>query len=511
MIKRRLSQVLALGTAVALTLSGCMSANAATENDSTEVTATPVETLLLEKDTIRSELTYIGQVQPNKTVNIASLLAAEVTSVNFELGDRVEEGDVLFTVDAEDIENQVKQLQAALEAQNIGVESAQYALELAVEGSAQQRLTELQYQSGVDQAGFASRNANESRYQASKARDAAENALERAEEMESAARAALQTFIDSYDRDMYIKNDANPSVYDPELAMKYQELKSAVATAQSAVLQAENALTQAENAYKLAGIGRGQADTAYDTALETYETYQELAEESKERAAKQAEFGLRSAQAQLASTQLQLSIAKNNLNRAIITSPISGVVSARNVEVGQMVSQASVPFTIIQMDPVVVQVGISETLINKVFPGDTVSVTIQALEDNSTLTGTVKAVSPSAGMTGTYTVKVELPNPDHLIKPGMFAHVTFVEAEKSNTFVVDKNVVLSDENNQFVYVVRDGKAVKTIVETGLSNGKQIEILSGVTEQDEVIVVGQEYLYNEMPVNVVARNGQRVNG
>ena len=505
MIKRRLSQVLALGTAVALTLSGCMSANAAAENDSTEVTATPVETVLLQKDTIRSELTYIGQVQPNKTVNIASLLAAEVTSVNFDLGDRVEEGDVLFTLDAEDIENQVKQLQIALEAQNIGVESAEYALKLAVEGSAQQRLTELQYQSGVDQAGFASRNANEGRYQASKARDAAEKALE------SAARAALRTFIESYDRDMYVKNEANPDVYDPDLAMKYQELQSAVASAQSAVMQAENALTQAENAYKLAGISRGQADTAYDTALETYETYQELAEESKERAAKQAEFGLRSAQAQLASTQLQLSIAKNNLNRAIITSPISGVVSARNVEVGQMVSQASVPFTIIQMDPVVVQVGISETLINKVFPGDEVSVTIQALEDKSALTGTVKAVSPSAGMTGTYTVKVELPNPDHLIKPGMFAHVTFVEAEKSNTFVVDKNVVLSDENNQFVYVVRDGKAVKTIVETGLSNGKQIEILSGVTEQDEVIVVGQEYLYNEMPVNVVARNGQRVSG
>lgn len=509
MIKRKLLEVLALSTAIALTLSGCLAANAATETDSTEILTTPVETVLLQKDTIRNELTYIGQVQPNKTVHIASLLAAEVTSVNFDLGDRVEAGDVLFTLDAKDIQNQVRQLQTALEAQNIGVESAQYALELAVEGSAQQRLAELQYQSGVNQAGFASRNANESRYQASKARDAAMDALEQAEEMESAAQALLQSFVDSYDRDMYIKNDSNPDAYDPALAIQYRELKSAVTSARSMVLQAESAVTQTENAYKLAGIGRGQADTAYDTALETYETYQEVVEEGREQAAKQAEFGVRSAQAQLASTQLQLSIAQSNLTRAIITSPISGVVSARNVEVGQMVSQATMPFTIIQMDPVMVEVGVSETLINKVFPGDEVRVNIQALEDNSALTGTVKAVSPTAGMTGTYTVKVELPNAEELIKPGMFAQVTFVEAEKSNTFVVDKNVVLSDETNQFVYVVRDGKAVKTIVETGLSSGKQIEILSGITEQDELVVVGQEYLYNEMPVNVVSRNGQRL--
>ena len=511
MIKPSLLKALALCMAMALAFSGCTAANAASGSDSDEVTATPVETVFLQKDTIRNELTYIGQVQPNKTVQIASLLVAEVTSVNFDLGDRVEEGDVLFTLDAKDIQDQVRQLQTALDAQSIGVESAQYALQLAVDGSAQQRLAELQYQNGMDQAGFASRNANEGRHQASKARDAAKDALEQAEEMEAAARELLKAFESNYNRDEYIYNPNHSAPYRADLAMQYQEMKSAVASAGSMVLQAESAVTQAENAYKMAGIGRGQADTAYDTALETFETYQEVAEEGREQAAKQAEFGVRSAQAQVASTQLQLSIAQSNLTRAVITSPISGVVAARTVEEGQMVSQAAMPFTIIQMDPVMVEVGVSETLINKVFPGDEVSVTIQALEESSSLAGTVKAVSPTASMTGTYTVKVELPNAKELIKPGMFAQVTFVEAQKSGTFVVDKNVVLSDETDRFVYVVRDGKAVKTIVETGLASGKQIEITKGITGQDELIVVGQEYLYNEMPVNVVARGGQRVDG
>jgi len=470
-----------------------------------------VETSFARRDTITNELTYIGQVQPLKTVNIASMLVAEVTAVNFNIGDAVEEGDVLFTVDAQDIQNQIRQLNAAIQSLNIGVESAQYGLELALEGSAQQRLQEIQHEMGVHQAATGLDMAAENRRNANQQQRLLRDQIWDLDDEISAIEGQISTFIRDVPRDVYVFNPDHWYLYDPALAAQFAGLQSRSAALQSARTQLEAQMQSLRSAARQAEISQSQAGTNLYFAEESLDVYRELAEQSRQQAQTQAEFGVRSAQAQLESTQIQLSIARGNLGRAVITSPISGVISGRTVEVGQFVSQAVMPFTIIQIDPVIVQVSVSEALINLVYPGQEVSVAIQALGEEQTFTGTVSIVSPIANHASTFPVRIELENSEELIRPGMFAQVTFVEARSDNAFVLPRGAVLSDADGQFVFVAQDGEARRVAVETGLQSGDEVEITGGVSARDEIIVMGQEFLHDGAIVNIVAVDGQRVSG
>jgi len=491
--------------AIAL-LAGCVAAGATPGGaEEPAPVGVAVETAFLERAAIRNELTYIGQVQPLKTVNIASMLAAEVTSVNFHIGDRVEEGDVLFTVDAQDIRNQVSQLQATMRSMNIGVESAQYNLQLAIDGAAHHRMQEIQLEQGVNQAVAGLRIADENRMNNSRQQRDLRDQLEDAEIELSVVNQQIRAFGENFDRDMYIFNPANPVVFQTLLGTQFGALLTRQAALEGTIRQMEAQLDGLRMANRQAQISQNQAGRGLWLAEDSLHTYRE---QSMEVAQRQAEFGVRSAQAQLETTQVNLSIAQNNLNRAVITSPISGVVSARNVEVGQFVSQAMMPFAIVQIDTVVVHVSISESLINLVYPGQEVGVVIQALGREETLTGTVSIVSPIANHASTFPVRIELDNADGRIRPGMFSQVTFVEAQSEDAFVAPRSAVLSDETGQFVYVVVDGYAQRRAVQTGLVSGGAIEIISGVTERDQLVVVGQEYLHDGILINVVAVDGQR---
>jgi len=121
----------------------------------------------------------------------------------------------------------------------------------------------------------------------------------------------------------------------------------------------------------------------------------------------------------------------------------------------------------------------------------------------------VTAVSPAAGSNSTYPVRVQLDNSDGMIKPGMFSQVSFVQDRKDQTFVVDKSVILTDETTSYVYIVEDGKAKKVTVTIGLTNGTEVEITSGVSLGDDIVVVGQEYVHDGDTLNVVKRDGESV--
>ena len=499
-------KMLSLGLALAL-FAGCVAAGAtdpATQEE--QVFATAVETAFLERTTIRNELTYIGQIQPVKTVNVASLLTAEVTSVNFNIGDEVEEGDVLFTVDAQDMQNQIRQLQASLNALNVGVQSAQYQLELSVDG-AQQRLAELQQEIALHNSmgGAAQTEVQwEGAYMQSQLfRNYNYRQLRDIEEDRRLINRDIRDLTRGHHRDEYIYNPRNPDAYDRWLSAQYQDLRRQLWPLDTEAYHLRRQLEQLRTAEQSARISQDQAEGTLAFAEEILETHRE----GMVQAQRQAEFGVQSAQAQLESTRTQLSIAQGNLERATITSPISGVVSARNVEVGQLVAGAAVPFTIVQVDPVIVQVSVSETLINLIYVGMEVDVAVQALGGEQNFTGVVTIVAPIANHASTFPVRVELDNPDGLIRPGMFSQVTFVQAQSRGNFVVPRNVVMSDEYGQFVFVVEGEKAVRRPVTTGLESGNYIEVTTGLTESDQVVVVGQEFLHEGILVNVVATNQQ----
>lgn len=211
-----------------------------------------------------------------------------------------------------------------------------------------------------------------------------------------------------------------------------------------------------------------------------------------------AKSSLASAKSALASAQRTLSNAQEN---AVLTAPISGVVTKRNYDPGDMTGQLPI-LTIANVQPVKVVCNISESEYSKVQKGMRVSCTFDTYGDKD-FEGTVTMVSPTIDTSSrTFGVEVTLPNPGNQILPGMFGRVNFNFGEESHVVVPDKAVVKQPgSGDQYVYVYKDGKVSYNKVELGQRLGATYEILSGLADGDEVVVSGQSKLANGMEVRV----------
>ena len=206
------------------------------------------------------------------------------------------------------------------------------------------------------------------------------------------------------------------------------------------------------------------------------------------------------AQANLTSIQIQKENLEKNIADCSVTAPISGVISARNVEIGSFASQSQPAYTILDVSSVKVEVGVSEQMVNEIAIGDTVNVLLTAVSPDP-LQDKVSTISPSASQAGTYTVKITLDNSRGLLKPGMLAEVSFITDSSSNTMILPRDAVITKDGEVYVYVVENNIVKKVPVETGIESGENIEIISGLTPDMQVVVKGQTYITDGEEVNV----------
>ncbi|MBQ9091531.1 MAG: efflux RND transporter periplasmic adaptor subunit, partial [Anaerotignum sp.] len=238
-----------------------------------------------------------------------------------------------------------------------------------------------------------------------------------------------------------------------------------------------NSLRAAEAGYHVAKLAR-------DNAKNTYENNKLLYDEEIISKAEfdQIKYGYEAAEAQLASTQVQLDTLKKSIADCTVTSPLTGVVTQRNVEIGGFASAASPAYVVMDLSVIKVEVGVSEQVLNTIKIGDKVDVTMTAVSELP-LEGTVSTVSPAAGQTGMYTVKIELDNAKGLIKAGMMAEVNFTAESAEDTIVLPRNAVITKEDETYVYVVENGAAKKVNVELGIEAADTIEITKGLKDGD----------------------------
>lgn len=193
----------------------------------------------------------------------------------------------------------------------------------------------------------------------------------------------------------------------------------------------------------------------------------------------------------------------NLLENTRLMSPVSGIVTARNYDDGDMYNGQSPVLTVEQIRPVKLYINVSESLYTYVRKGMDVSVALDVYRDR-TFDGEVTLVYPTVDpSTRTFTVEVKIPNRDELIRPGMFSRVTMLFGERDNVVVPDMAVVKqSGSGERFVYVYRDGKVSYNKVELGRRMGDRYEVLSGVSDGDMVVVAGQNRLFDGIEVEVV---------
>ena len=195
---------------------------------------------------------------------------------------------------------------------------------------------------------------------------------------------------------------------------------------------------------------------------------------------------------------------QNLLENTILRSPINGYVTARNFDVGDMFAMSAPLFTVQQVVPVKLLVGISESEYTKVKKGDVVSLTVDALPGRS-FTGKVNRLYPTINAaTHTFNAEVVVQNADRALRPGMFARVKVTFGSNYRVVLPDRCIVKQEGTGQkFVYLLKSDDTVSYVpVTLGRHIGTEYEVVDGVMEGELVVVKGQATLKDGIKVNVL---------
>lgn len=213
-------------------------------------------------------------------------------------------------------------------------------------------------------------------------------------------------------------------------------------------------------------------------------------------------------QARLRAAQAAHELATIELQHTVITSPMEGIVSHRFVDPGAYVKTTDTPVVTIEaMQTVKIEAPISERDIVAVRPGHRALIEVDAYADEP-FPGTVRRLGPTIDPgSRSGEVEIGLANPDYRLKPGMFAKVTLILAERKDVVILPRDALRPAESETTVFVVRDGVAHRQPVSTGLMNDTLVEIRNGLGVGDEVVLSGHNSLYDQAPVNVVRSQGQ----
>lgn len=193
----------------------------------------------------------------------------------------------------------------------------------------------------------------------------------------------------------------------------------------------------------------------------------------------------------------------NLLENTILRAPVSGVVTARNYDRGDMYTMTQPIFTVQQITPVKLLVGISESDYSRIHRGDKVAIDADALPGR-VFRGTVNRIYPTMDAAShTFNAEIIVPNTDRALRPGMFARVTVTFDVENNVVVPDIAVLkLQGSGQRMAYVVNEeGVAELRIVKLGVHIGKEYEVLSGLEAGDRVVVKGQSSLQDGVKVKV----------
>lgn len=241
--------------------------------------------------------------------------------------------------------------------------------------------------------------------------------------------------------------------------------------------------------------------------VENYETdFNRIEQLYKVGGVSKAEFD--NSQVSLQSQKTQLNILKSQLaqmaKNTALYAPISGVVTARNYDDGDMYSGTPI-LTIEQTNPVKLIINVSEQHYKSVKVGQLVDITLDAYEgDNFQGKVTIKYPNIDAA-THTFPVEITIHNQGQKVRPGMFARATVNFGDKNHVLVPDEALVKQiGAGDRYVYVY-DAKT-QTVsyikVDLGQHIGNDYEILGGVNPGDQVVIAGQSRLANGKKVQVV---------
>ena len=193
---------------------------------------------------------------------------------------------------------------------------------------------------------------------------------------------------------------------------------------------------------------------------------------------------------ELAALEATYELKQLNYDYSNIRAPIDGVVSERTIKPGQNVNIGDVAFRITDTTELLADLRIPQAQLSKFQPGQAATIRVASMPDNE-FDASIIRISPTIdAQSGTFRATVRVRNKDGALAPGMFGRFSIAYEQHPDALVVPAAALLDDDEQSVVYVVTDDKVVRRAVETGIRTNGQIEILDGLAENEQIVVVGQ---------------------
>lgn len=195
--------------------------------------------------------------------------------------------------------------------------------------------------------------------------------------------------------------------------------------------------------------------------------------------------------------------SKLQLDKMKITAPIDGVIVDLPYHTqGTQIETGLTMVKIMDYRTMYMDVSLPEKYINVINPGQRVNLTNYTLPDD-TIIGKITQLSPAINAdTRTFKGTISIDNPDFLLRPGMFVKADIVTDHRDSVIVIPKNIILSRQRGKTVFIVDRGVVAERIIETGLENITDVEVIRGLAKNERVVTSGFETLSNKSKVKII---------
>jgi RND family efflux transporter MFP subunit len=270
----------------------------------------------------------------------------------------------------------------------------------------------------------------------------------------------------------------------PVAKMDDRDIREQVAQAEASLEVGKATSVQRENDMQLAKSTLDRMQAQYDLSIVSKQNL-----EDAQARYSTAVSAVTVAKAQMAQTQSRIDELRLNLSLTTIASPVDGFVSRRNLDPGAFAGTNTSILSVVDIGTVRLVANLVEKDFRRVTPGVEARVEVDAFPGEH-FAGQVSRVAPVFDpATRTAAMEIEVPNPGFRLKPGMFARIRLLAERRPNVLVVPRNAVVDADGKRGVFLIEELVAHFVPVQTGLSDAERIEIVSGLSEGQQVVTVG----------------------
>lgn len=403
---------------------------------------------------------FIGTIEPDEQVSVMPKVGGTVLRTYAEVGQTVKKGDLLFEIDPVDIQLQVNIAQAA-------VNTTQAAMDQALGSSFDLQMAQLENQVKAAQNSYSSARQTLRDYN-----DGEEDTLDYYANLRDKTQAELVEKNNLLD-DLMKKQQENPTA---ETAKQIEVLKGQIAG-----LEEQYSMYRANyNEYDDDDPTRKQYRTAQRNAELSYDTANQIYAITKDEVFHDM---TKTYQAQLDQALASYDSASQQLAYTKVYSPIDGVIEQKNVTEQAVTSQSTVAYTVSNKSTIMVTFYVPSGAVEQMVPGD--AVTIE--NGRKSYTGSIAEVGTMVDpQTGLFKVKAQVNSDDGSLQTGLSVKVTATTGRAQQSLLLPQDDIYYEDGEAYVYLDVDGTAVRTPIETGLSNDETVEVVSGLTANAQVI-------------------------